>query len=105
MPIGPPSHVPEPKSAWTCLPVPMPATIAEEFAATGSWSTRARQMSSAGATAQPPSPASAPAARAGVVGDGEAFDRDGVAEADAAVPPDTDGVAEAAPPDGEPAAD
>src|ERR1044072_7453563 len=40
MPIGEPSHSPEPKSAWRPVEAPIELTIAAEFAATGSLSTR-----------------------------------------------------------------
>src|SRR6476659_9501892 len=40
IPIGAPSHSPEPKSAWTLPPAPIERTISSEFAATGSESTR-----------------------------------------------------------------
>src|SRR4051794_35184868 len=40
MPIGPPSYLPEPKSAWTGSDAPIARTIAPEFEATGSLSTR-----------------------------------------------------------------
>ena len=39
IPIGPPSHLPEPKSAWTGASSPIALTIAAEFCATGSVST------------------------------------------------------------------
>ncbi len=40
MPIGRPSHVPEPKSACTVSSSPIERTMASELAATGSASTR-----------------------------------------------------------------
>jgi hypothetical protein len=36
IPIGPPSHVPEPKSAWNPVPAPIVVTIDDEFVRTGS---------------------------------------------------------------------
>jgi hypothetical protein len=59
MPIGPPSQVPEPKSACTRTDAPMLETYAAERAPAGSLSIRARQMLSAGATGQPEGPAAA----------------------------------------------
>src|SRR3569833_2575722 len=40
MPIGPPSHWPEPKSGWRPVEPPIEAMICAESAATGSVSTR-----------------------------------------------------------------
>src|SRR3954465_11285925 len=53
IPIGPPSHVPEPKSGWSGAPRPIALIIAAEFFATGSVSTRAFHGLSAGKIAQP----------------------------------------------------
>jgi hypothetical protein len=54
IPIGPPFHLPEPKSGWRSTAAPMLATSASEFAATGSESTRTFHGLSAGNSAQPP---------------------------------------------------
>src|SRR5690348_2779383 len=54
MPMGPPSQVPEPKSACTCADRPMAATYVAEAASTGRWSTGVRQMLPGGATSHPP---------------------------------------------------
>ena len=48
IPIGPPAHLPEPKSGWRPVPAPMLAMIASEFDATGSESTRVFHGLSAG---------------------------------------------------------
>src|SRR5436305_667501 len=48
MPIGPPSHVPDPKSAWTWAPEPIAATYVADFGWTGSFETSACQTSCAG---------------------------------------------------------
>ena len=54
MPIGPPSQMPAPKSAWKPLVAPMVVTIEAEFASTGSVSTGVFQMLLAGSTGQAP---------------------------------------------------
>ena len=54
MPIGPPSQMPAPKSAWKPLVAPMVVTIDAEFASTGSVSTGVFQMLSAGNTGHDP---------------------------------------------------
>src|SRR6478752_7254292 len=79
-----PSQVPEPKSAWACEPAPIAVMYVLDDDETGSWSTRARQMLSAGATGQAPSPGAPVAAADEVValGVGDA-DGDGDAVIDA----------------------
>ncbi len=62
MPIGPPSQRPDPKSAWTLSPAPIDPTIAEEFLATGSASTRLFQTLEAGKTGHCRAPGSGKAA-------------------------------------------
>ena len=54
MPIGPPSQVPAPKSAWNPVFAPIVVTIDAEFESTGSVSTGVFQMLLAGSTGQPP---------------------------------------------------
>ena len=54
MPIGPPFHVPAPKSAWKPVLAPIVVTIAAEFESTGSVSTGVFQMLLAGSTGQVP---------------------------------------------------
>src|ERR1041384_4104894 len=54
MPIGPPSQMPAPKSAWKPRLAPMVLTIVAELDSTGSVSTGVFQMLSAGSTGQPP---------------------------------------------------
>src|ERR1019366_8721419 len=54
MPIGPPSHKPEPKSGCSGEEAPMVLTQVEELGCTGSWSIRVFQISSAGRTVQFP---------------------------------------------------
>ena len=54
MPIGPPFHVPAPKSAWNPVLAPIVATIDAEFGSTGSVSTGVFQMLLAGNTEQVP---------------------------------------------------
>src|SRR5262245_22193091 len=54
MPIGPPSHIPAPKSAWKPRPAPIVFTSVVELDSTGSVSTGVFQMLSAGSTGQPP---------------------------------------------------
>src|SRR3954469_2692280 len=48
MPIGPPFHVPEPKSAWTCELVPIDETYCADLACTGSCETSECQTLSLG---------------------------------------------------------
>src|SRR5690242_18267430 len=55
IPIGPPSHVPEPKSGWRVFTGPIEAIRVSEPAATGSASTRRFHALSAGKTGQPAS--------------------------------------------------
>src|SRR5579859_3961756 len=52
IPIGPPSHLPDPKSAWTGESSPIAAISCAEFAATGSPSTRWFQVLLAGKMGQ-----------------------------------------------------
>ncbi|MEU3453466.1 hypothetical protein ABZ671_07660 [Micromonospora sp. NPDC006766] len=86
MPIGAPSHVPEPKSAWTVAVAPIAPTIAADLACAGSRDTSACQTLSAGNTVhartvglgRAPSPA-----RAVGIGDGVA-DPAGTAATDVA---------------------
>ena len=52
IPIGPPSHFPEPKSGWSGAPRPIALIIAAEFFATGSVSTGVFHGLSAGKIAQ-----------------------------------------------------
>ena len=59
MPIGPPSHSPEPKSAWIEPSRPIERTIAAESGATGSVSTRWLVENEAGNSGQPASVAAA----------------------------------------------
>src|SRR5438477_10274073 len=54
MPIGPPFHVPDPKSACRPVPAPVVLTIDEEFDRIGSVSTGVFQMLSAGRTEHDP---------------------------------------------------
>src|SRR5262245_40197173 len=54
MPIGPPAHLPEPKSGWRPIPVPIVAMTASEFDAAGSESTLMFHGLSAGNTGHPP---------------------------------------------------
>src|SRR5829696_636763 len=53
MPIGPPSQVPEPKSAWRPAPGPIAARYAPERGCTGSRDTSACQTLSAGNSGHP----------------------------------------------------
>src|SRR5689334_20436611 len=81
MPIGPPSQVPEPKSACTAADAPMLATRVAELASTGSRDTSACHTLSAGKIGQVP--AGLAAADAGSDGAGWAAIR---ATAEAPVP-------------------
>src|SRR5436190_14292947 len=54
MPIGPPFHVPDPKSAWTRVFAPIVLIMDDEFESTGSVSTGVFQMLSAGSTGHEP---------------------------------------------------
>src|SRR3989442_1392594 len=53
MPIGAPSHSPEPKSGWRPVSAPIEAMTAAELAATGRRSTRSFHGFEAGKTEQP----------------------------------------------------
>ena len=68
MPIGPPSYMPEPKSACMDPPSPIDETIAAESAATGSASTRLLNALLRGKTGHrgAPGSGSARASRAGL---------------------------------------
>ena len=66
MPIGPPSHRPEPKSAWIEPSRPIERTIAAESGATGSVSTRWLVANEEGKSGQPASVAAAVAIGASI---------------------------------------
>src|SRR2546430_9888516 len=87
IPIGPPSHRPAPKSAFTRPPAPMPAMYAALRACTGNRVTSACQMLLVGRLGQPCSPGPGGAAAGTATADGEG-PADAVTTVDATTDPD-----------------